>query len=441
MADNSRMEQAEIARDSARVVTSRLEPSFDTAGLKIIDKDRDGNFRALSRNKKEYSLELGEHVPAEIVITPEGRRYIHGHPGILRKIAEGDIQPFQIIQRGASSIVIHTLKDPDIITKFLRFNPYISGRPGTLAPELLTLRVPTETGIDHLYWKLTLQQAGVRVPKQFLATRDMVTEEYIRGRNLQDLLNEFNTTSAIDPSLALKSLRVIRRFTFEMEGQVLEWLKLHAPDQYEKMDQNRVIVDIAPCRNWVLNARVDTQQFSNLSDEEKLDYLKKHAVLIDPFAKHKELSPEEARQWHHSIPKYATDNTTAPGQTAEDDDNSPVSEPAFILQYRKVAQERGIHGIPSSDLTPFTRVDGLTVIWNGNVRRTIPTNLDPEEFRRRIKEVGFYDENGGKIAFVGTNGRKYVGDATAANKAVLEKAGYKKGTVGVELSHGEELAA
>lgn len=57
--------------------------------------------------------------------------------------------------------------------------------------------------------------------------------------------------------------------------------------------------------------------------------------------------------------------------------------------------------------------------------------------RGDVGDIGTYNVNNNRLAFVDSNQEVFIGYPTEANIAALEKAGYTKGSMGVPFSNGE----
>lgn len=118
---------------------------------------------------------------------------------------------------------------------------------------------------------------------------------------------------------------------------------------------------------------------------------------------------------------------------------TPSSE-VMLQEYLNTARQREVqHEIEVvTERGDFINIDGMA--YEGPDRQThaVQKSTDPQEYPRRLAEVGKYDINGGKIAFVDENGSKHIGIDNDNNVKTLEEAGYKRGFIAVEFSHGEE---
>ncbi|MBI2074830.1 MAG: hypothetical protein HYT83_03285 [Candidatus Levybacteria bacterium] len=117
----------------------------------------------------------------------------------------------------------------------------------------------------------------------------------------------------------------------------------------------------------------------------------------------------------------------------------PSSE-VMLQEYLTTARSRGImHEVDViTEEGDFVCIDGIEYLDPDQKINIVPNNMDQRAYPQRLKEVGKFEMNGGWIAFVDENGAKFLGAYNDKNVAILEKAGYKQGTVAVDLSHGEE---
>ncbi len=438
---------ADIVRDASKVIKSRLNPNESGVhGLEILRRDSFGNFRARSLGKTETDFRTGKEVDAEIVITSAGRFFLSENPGVLTKISEGNFKPDQIIQTGAASLVIHTPEFPDAVIKFTKRSLAIKTEHGA-TPEAATRHLHTATGIDMLYWKQALQWAGIRVPEQLVATRDINIEEYIQGDTLLSFLQK--AQNSVNPEQITQLFELVNHFTNNVnslvrantEDKTPGFELLNSPDLIfdlapqdetwlESSRKNRRVEDKTFLRNWIIDQVVSSQQlahFALLPKDKQLMWLIAHAVLVDPFAKVETMSGLEALDRPDllltSLPQYNTPDVFPLGTWKNEDvvRSQANLRPAFIRHYKDVARWKRIRKIQDGE---FVCIDGTTIDNNG-IKTEIPTNLDPKVFRERTSGIGIYKISQGKIEFINENGQRYMGDETSDNISSLKKAGYR----------------
>lgn len=106
-----------------------------------------------------------------------------------------------------------------------------------------------------------------------------------------------------------------------------------------------------------------------------------------------------------------------------------------LIIYQQTAEKRGIKLV---DGGLFVMVDGIEYRHFGNETGKIDVNTDGYNMAiRRVEQVGNYDSNNGRVAFVDEQGRMLVGACTDENFDVLQKAGYSRGGIWVPFSNGE----
>ncbi|MBI2613965.1 MAG: hypothetical protein HYW62_04295 [Candidatus Levybacteria bacterium] len=459
----SEIENRQIAGDAVRVVKSRLKPDplEPNPGIEV-GRDTFGNYRFQSLTNKEYDPTKKAEVPAEMVITSEGRHLLRGYPSLLRTIEQGDFYPDEVFQTGSSAFVIHDKTFPDLAIKLFTFRPIVAPNDPNRPPETwIPPVVQSAIGIEHLHWKQALESIGVRVPKPYFATRDVVVEQFIAGETFFDLLSRASQEIVSDEQYG-QLINLIENLTVLTHEKVFEAINngqglfkdINKPykfdmspnDAYWAKESRRRhdIVNWSFIHNWIIKGKIDFNSFFDLPRSSQLSLLQRDSYLVDPFANRAEVTAEDESLWLHQIPRYEKGEFETPEGTwsqkdAERYEKAQASmRPAFLRQYSEVAKQRGIKPIESDS---FMRVDGLTVIGPGRKVWTVPDNLDPRTYRERYAEVGLYARNGNKVGFVNERGEKFVGDDTTENITALEKAGYKKGWIWVDLSHGEEVKA
>lgn len=86
----------------------------------------------------------------------------------------------------------------------------------------------------------------------------------------------------------------------------------------------------------------------------------------------------------------------------------------------------------------FMMVDGIEYQQFGTNTAQVETNTDGYNLpRQRVDQVGTFDSNNGRIAFVDEKGRMWVGASTSGNWEALQKAKYQRGGIWVPFSNGE----
>jgi len=103
--------------------------------------------------------------------------------------------------------------------------------------------------------------------------------------------------------------------------------------------------------------------------------------------------------------------------------------------YSETAERKGIKPVEGG---LFMMVDGIEYRHWGNETGTIDTNTDGYNMAiRRVEQVGTFDSNNGRMAFVDEQGRMWVGASTDENYEAIRKAGYANGGIWVPFSNGE----
>ncbi|GDX62281.1 hypothetical protein LBMAG33_5910 [Candidatus Levyibacteriota bacterium] len=103
--------------------------------------------------------------------------------------------------------------------------------------------------------------------------------------------------------------------------------------------------------------------------------------------------------------------------------------------YSEIAERKGIKEVEGGLLM---MVDGIEYRHFGNETGNIEVNTDGYNMPiRRVDQVGTFDSNNGRIAFVDGQGRMWVGASTEENFDAIRKAGYERGGIWVPFSNGE----
>jgi len=103
--------------------------------------------------------------------------------------------------------------------------------------------------------------------------------------------------------------------------------------------------------------------------------------------------------------------------------------------YSETAERKGIKPVEGG---LFMMVDGIEYRHWGNETGIIDTNTDGYNMAiRRVEQVGTFDSNNGRMAFVDEQGRIWVGASTDENYEAIRKAGYTRGGIWVPFSNGE----
>lgn len=104
--------------------------------------------------------------------------------------------------------------------------------------------------------------------------------------------------------------------------------------------------------------------------------------------------------------------------------------------YQETAEQKGIKEVEGG---LWMEVDGIEYRHHGAETERIDVNTDGYNMSiRRIDQVGTYDSNNGRIAFVDGQGRMMVGASTKENFEAIRKAGYERGGIWVPFSNGEQ---
>ncbi len=117
------------------------------------------------------------------------------------------------------------------------------------------------------------------------------------------------------------------------------------------------------------------------------------------------------------------------------EDNRRRNTERHLGIYQQTAEKRGIRPVENG---LFMMVDGIEYRHFGTETGTVDVNTDGYNMAiRRVEQVGTYDSNNGRVAFVDEQGRMWVGACTDENFDVLQKAGYSRGGIWVPFSNGE----
>lgn len=104
--------------------------------------------------------------------------------------------------------------------------------------------------------------------------------------------------------------------------------------------------------------------------------------------------------------------------------------------YREVAEKKGIQEVEGG---LWMMVDGIEYRHYGTETERVDVNTDGYNMPiRRVDQVGKYDYNNGRIAYVDGQGREWVGASTEENFDAITKAGYARSGVWVPFSNGEQ---
>lgn len=314
--------------DASTKVGIRLTEVPGLKGIRVLGQDSWDNWRAESLHNQEYDLLERKRVPARIVITPKGREFINHHPHFLRAIKEGRLNPKSVFDKGTSSVVVHPNEYPDVVVKFMRFAPSQTMTEGQMGaardyskdPNTPYYLAQAAIGIDHLYWKLVTQKVlenhGMSASQPLLATRDILVEEYIKGVTLLDFLRIHN--KLVSEPRFFQFVQSITEVTDTIRSELLQFLRDEASSGNETLYQLPSVFDITPPYQWkenpinegkivahssLLNWIIRGKDMANiqadaarLSKEEQQAWIKKHLVLVDPFAIFSHLTEEETKQ-------------------------------------------------------------------------------------------------------------------------------------------------
>ncbi len=103
--------------------------------------------------------------------------------------------------------------------------------------------------------------------------------------------------------------------------------------------------------------------------------------------------------------------------------------------YQEIAEKKGIKEVEGG---LFIMVDGIEYKHFGNETERVDVNTDGYNMPiRRVDQVGNFDSNNGRVAFVDGQGRMWVGASTQENFDAIKKAGYDRGGIWVPFSNGE----
>lgn len=106
-----------------------------------------------------------------------------------------------------------------------------------------------------------------------------------------------------------------------------------------------------------------------------------------------------------------------------------------IRIYSEIAEKKGVKPVEGG---MWMMVDGIEYRGWGNEAGRVDVNTDGYNMAiRRVDQVGTYDSNNGRVAFVDHQGGMWVGASTRENWEALTQAGYKRGSIWVPFSNGE----
>lgn len=104
--------------------------------------------------------------------------------------------------------------------------------------------------------------------------------------------------------------------------------------------------------------------------------------------------------------------------------------------YQEIAEQKGIRDVEGG---LWMEADGIEYRHHGAETERIDVNTDGNNMSiRRVDQVGTYDSNNGRLAFVDGQGRMMVGASTKENFEAIRKAGYERGGIWVPFSNGEQ---
>jgi len=105
--------------------------------------------------------------------------------------------------------------------------------------------------------------------------------------------------------------------------------------------------------------------------------------------------------------------------------------------YSNAAEQKGVKPVEEG---LWMMVDGIEYRYMGNKTERVEVNTDGYDMPiKRVEQVGTYDSNNGKVAFVDGEGHMWVGASTQQNFETLREAGYSRGGIWVPFSNGEML--
>lgn len=115
--------------------------------------------------------------------------------------------------------------------------------------------------------------------------------------------------------------------------------------------------------------------------------------------------------------------------------NKKANVERHLHVYSETAERKGVKPVEGG---LFMMVDGIEYRHWGNETGAIDTNTDGYNMAiRRVEQVGTFDSNNGRMAFVDEQGRMWVGASTDENYEAIRKAGYANGGIWVPFSNGE----
>ncbi|HIH10721.1 TPA: hypothetical protein HA241_00860 [Candidatus Woesearchaeota archaeon] len=115
--------------------------------------------------------------------------------------------------------------------------------------------------------------------------------------------------------------------------------------------------------------------------------------------------------------------------------NKKTNIERHLRVFSETAERKGIKPVEGG---LFMTVDGIEYRHGGNETGAIDTNTDGYNMAiRRVEQVGTYDSNNGRMAFVDEQGRMWLGASTDENYEAIRKVGYTSGGIWVPFSNGE----
>lgn len=340
--------------DPAAIVKGRLLERGSEKGLKILGRDRWGNFVIESLRNWEWDLFERKEVPAQAVATQEGLTFIRKRPGIFRKIERGLFAP-EGVSGGSGSLVVHPKEYPEVMIKFIRF-AVTQAVKGENTP--IQYLGQAATGIDLLRFKQTVQKVleskGMAAAKPLFATRDVLVEEYIPGKTLQAFLVAQQRNSS--PSEFVGITGLVYDILNQTQNEVLEAIKVAR----EEAGQNRwyfLGTDLSPSLEWkkkpVHNGKLvlgsslanwivrgepprGIPLFATWLRAEQEEWLRARLVAVDPggiFASLRSWELEQAQR--HAIGKYEGEIPSEEISASVQEETEKLSGESLVVKREK----------------------------------------------------------------------------------------------------------
>lgn len=115
--------------------------------------------------------------------------------------------------------------------------------------------------------------------------------------------------------------------------------------------------------------------------------------------------------------------------------NKKRAKEGHLRLYSEKAEQQGLKPVEEG---LWMMVDGIEYKGFGNDTGQIEVNTDGYNMPiHRVEQVGTYDSNNGRLAYVDGEGQMWVGASTQQNLDALRNAGYGRGGIWVPFSNGE----